>query len=321
MTARSPLPIFLFALVAALAPRVGRADPLLAPDAKVERVAAGFTHAEGPLWHPDGYLLFGDTPKDRIMKCDEAGNVSVFREPCGRTTALSFDPQGRLVANESHGGEEGARRVSRRAANGTWITLADRFEGKRLNSPNDLAIDTRGRIFFTDPRYSKRETMELTGEWVYRIDPDGRLTPVVRTVTRPNGILVTADDRTLLVADNPVSAGDAALWAFDLDDAGNASRGRIVYDFHDPRGIDGMTLDTDGRVWAAAGANASAGIYVFELDAPRNQARLARVVALPETPTNCTFGGARRDTLYITSDATLFRVRTAVRGRPTPPGK
>jgi gluconolactonase len=234
---------------------------------------------------------------------------------------LYFDPQGRLVANESHGGEEGARRVSRRETDGRWVTLADRFEGHRLNSPNDLTIDARGRIYFTDPRYSKRETMELTREGVYRIDPDGALTCIITTLTRPNGILVTADAHTLYVADNPVTGGNAALWAFDLDRQGNASNGRVLHDFHDARGIDGMALDTDGRIWATAGANEHANIAVFEPDSARRAARLAIVIPLPATPTNCTFGGAKRDTLYITTDATIYRIRTTVHGQPTPPGK
>jgi YD repeat-containing protein len=318
MLVRLPLAFLVF--TCGVASR-GAVEPLLAPGAHVEKIAGGFTHAEGPLWHPDGYLLFGDTPRDRIMRCDPAGVVSVFREPCGRTTALGWDPQGRLVANESHGGEEGARRVSRQEKDGHWATLADRYADRRLNSPNDLTIDGRGRIYFTDPRYSKRETMEQPGEWVFRIDPDGRLTAVIRTLTRPNGILVTRDGRTLFVADNPVTAGNAALWAFDLDADGNATNGRAVHDFHGPRGIDGMTLDKTGRIWAAAGANETAAILVFELDSARRAAKVVTTIGLPETPTNCTFGGARADELYITSDASLFRIRTSVQGQPTPPGK
>lgn len=322
MPASIPLRLLAFVSVASFAsPAIGTDAPLLAPGAKVEKVASGFQHAEGPLWHPDGFLLFGDTPNDRIVRCDETGRVSVFRSPAGRTTGLCFDPQGRLVANESHGGDEGARRVSRQEPDGRWVTLADRVEGKRLNSPNDLSIDARGRIYFTDPRYSKRETMELTREGVYRIDPDGRITCIIDTLTRPNGILVTRDGRTLYVADNPVSGGNAALWAFDLDAAGNASQGRVLHDFRDPRGIDGMALDTAGRIWATAGANEKAGISVFAPDAARRTARRLAVVPLPETPTNCTFGGAKRDTLYITTDATIYRVRTAVQGVATPPGK
>lgn len=314
--------LFTSGVTAPFARAAAKATPLVAPGAQVEKVAEGFMHGEGPLWHPEGLLLFGDTPRDRIVRVDESGAVSVFREPAGRTTALAFDPEGRLVANESHGGDEGRRRVARREKNGEWVTLADRFEGKRLNSPNDLAIDSRGRIYFTDPRYSKPETRELDHESVYRIDPDGKLTRLIGTLTRPNGILVTTDARTLYVADNPATGEKrATLWAFDLDADGNASHGRVLHEFTTARGLDGMTLDSDGRIWAAGGEGATAGIYVFEPDAKRATARLATVIALPQTPTNCTFGGKNLDTLYITSDPILFRLRTAVHGRPTPPGK
>lgn len=321
MTVRLPLPLLALALVLPL-----RAAPedvsLLAAGASVEKVATGFQHGEGPLWHPDGFLLFGDTPSDRLLRVDENGTLSVFRSPCGRTTALQFDPEGRLVAAESHGGPEGARRLSRLQPDGSWITVADRFEGKRFNSPNDIAIDARGHIYFTDPRYSRRETMELTQEAVYRVDRDGRITRLITSLTRPNGILLTADGKTLLVADNPVvSEGHAALWAFDLDAAGQPGSGRLVFDFHDRRGIDGMTLDTDGRIWAAAGRDGQPGVSVFELDAARRTARRVAFVSLPEMPTNCTFGGKARDALYVTTDTTVYRIRTTVHGRPTPPGK
>jgi len=295
--------------------------PLLAPGVRPEKIAGGFEHAEGPLWHPDGYLLFGDTPRDRIVKL-QGGDVSVWRAPAGRTTALGFDPAGRLVAAESHGGSEGARRISRQQADGTWVTVADRFEGQRFNSPNDFAIDRRGRIYFTDPRYSQRETMELDHESVYRIDPDGSVTRLTDQLLRPNGILLTADDRTLLVADNPVvTAGRGALWAFDLDAAGAVQHGRVVYDFHSNRGIDGMTEDSAGRIWACAGAGPDAGVYVLALDPTRTTARLIQRVPLPETPTNCTFGGPDRATLYVLSDTSVYALRTQVHGRPTPPGK
>ena len=326
-----PLPRFWVALVFAVLPAAAHAEPalslpngspLLAPGATPEKIVGGLGHCEGPAWHPDGFLLFCNPPQNRILKLDADGALATFRAPCGRATALWFDADGRLVANESHGGTEGARRLSRREKDGAWLTLADRFNGRRLNSPNDLAIDSRGRIFFTDPRYSARETMELAHESVYRIDPGGALARLDIALTRPNGILVTPDGKTLLVADNPASgAARASLWAFDLDSSGKAQGGRIIYDFRSSRGIDGMTFDTADRVWATAGIREDAGLYVFEIDPRRNNARRVAFFALPETPTNCTFGGPRRDTLYITTDDALYRLRTAVTGRAGPPGK
>jgi len=186
---------------------------------------------------------------------------------------------------------------------------------------NDLALDGRGRIYFTDPRYSKRENLELDREAVYRIDPDGTLSRIVDTLTRPNGILVTPDGRTLYVADNASPGGAVTLTAFDLDAHGNAAAGRVLYDFGGGRGIDGMTLDGDGRIWATAGTTEKAGIYVLAPDAKRTSATLLTVIPMPEDPTNCTFGGARRDVLYVTTTSSLFRIQTAVRGQASPPGK
>ena len=302
------------------APRARAADsPLLPPGAQVEKIHADLKFGEGPAWHPDGYLLFEDGPRNRTMKLDAAGVVSVFREPTGRANGLAFDLQSRLVICE--GNDDGGRRVVRLEKDGKVTVLADRDHGKKLNSPNDITIDHKGRIYFTDPRYSHRENIEQDREAVYRIDPDGKVARIIATLTRPNGILVSRDDKTLYVADNASPGGVVTLVAFDLDARGDASNGRVLYDFVSGRGIDGMALDADGRIWATAGTKDKAGIYVFAPDAKRTTAKLLKVIAMPEDPTNCAFGGKDRDVLYITTIASLFRLRTAVHGQPSPPGK
>jgi gluconolactonase len=293
---------------------------LLPPGAKLEKVHPGLKFGEGPAWNSkEGYLLFEDGPANRMMKLDAAGKVSVFREPSGRSNGLGWDLQGRLVTCEGNG--DGGRRISRTEKDGKVVSLADRFLGKKLNSPNDLTIDGKGRIYFTDPRYSHRETMELDKEAVYRIDPDGKLTRIIDSLTRPNGILVSADGKTLFVADNASPGGVVTLVAFDLDAQGAASHGRVIYDFVSGRGIDGMAIDDTGRIWATAGTGDKAGVYVFAIDAKRTRATLLTVVKTPEDPTNCTFGGKDRRTLYITTTASLFRIPTLVRGQASPPGK
>jgi gluconolactonase len=310
----------LLALLSGPAAQGGDGPTLLAPGAQWEKVAGGLGFGEGPAWHPRGYLIFEDVPKSLTLKLDAAGKVSVFREDTAAANGLAFDPRGRLVACEGNGGA-GGRRVARIEKGGRRTVLAERYRGKRLNSPNDLAIDRRGRIYFTDPRYSRRENLELDKEAVYRIDPDGRLTRIVDTVTRPNGIAVTRDGRTLYVADNASPGGVVTLLAFDLDGRGDASNGRVVYDLGGGRGIDGMTLDTEGRIWATAGTKDKAGIYVFAPDGRRAAARLVTFIPMPEDPTNCTFGGPRRDVLYVTTTASVYRIRTAARGGTSPPGK
>jgi gluconolactonase len=292
---------------------------LLAPGAQWEKVVGDLKFSEGPAWNPDGTLLFEDTPRNRTLKLDPADKVSVFREPSGRANGLAWDARGRLVVCEGNS-TEGGRRVVRLHKDGKVEVLAERYQNKRLNSPNDLTIDRRGRIYFTDPRYNNRENVEQDREAVYRIDPDGKLTRIIDSLTRPNGIVVTRDGRTLYVADNASPGGVVKLWAFDLSPRGDASNPRVLHDFGGGRGIDGMTLDRDGRIWTTAGTKDRAGIYVFEPDRARATARLASTIPMPEDPTNCTFGGKRRDILYVTTTASLFRIRTAVRGQDSPPG-
>jgi gluconolactonase len=298
------------------------ASPLLAPGAAWEKVAGGLRFGEGTAWHPDGYLIFQDVPNDRTLKLGADGRVTTFREKTDAANGEAFDREGRLIVCEGRTttGQRG-RRLARVDTDGRVVTLADRYQGRRLNSPNDLDVDARGRIFFTDPRYGPREDLELDREAVYRFDPDGALTRVVDTLTRPNGILVSADGRTLYVAENASPGGAVQLWAFDLDAHGDASGGRVLFDFGGGRGIDGMTLDRDGRLWATAGTGEAAGISVFAPDAARRTAQRAAFLPLPEDPTNCAFGGPQRDWLYVTTTASVYRIRTAARGEESPPGK
>jgi gluconolactonase len=313
-----PVVVLAFASVGARDERPG--SPLIAAGSSWEKVSGGLGFGEGPAWHPDGYLLFEDVANNRTLKLDAAGQVSVYRAATDGANGLAFDGGGRLVACEGSADGRG-RRLVRIEQDGRLTVLAERYGGRRLNSPNDLAIDRRGRIYFTDPRYSKRENLELDREAVYRVDPDRTLTRIVDSLTRPNGILVSGDGRTLYVAENASPGGAVQLWAFDLDAHAAARRGRILYDFGGGRGIDGMTLDADGRIWATAGTKEKAGIYVFMPDARRRTARLVTFVAMDEDPTNCTFGGPGRDVLYVTTTSSLYRIRTAVRGQKSPPGK
>lgn len=296
------------------------AQDFLAPGAKLEKVVGDLRFSEGPAWDPDGYLLFEDIPRDRIMKLDADSKVSVFREPSGHSNGLAFDKEGRLVAAEGNS-TGGGRRISRTEKDGKVVTLADRYDGKRLNSPNDLTIDAAGRIYFTDPRYGSQDGVEQDKEAVYRIDPDGKLTRIIESVSRPNGIAISFDQKTLYVADNREGGAKRVLMAFDLSSDGSSTNGRVLYDFGSGRGIDGMTLDSAGRIWATAGSKEKAGVHVFEVNADRTTANLLTVVKTPEDPTNCTFGGPGRDVLYITTATSLFRIRTSVTGVASPPGK
>jgi gluconolactonase len=280
---------------------------------------------EGPAWHPQlGLLTSGD---GHIMRKDRDGRMSVYRQDAG-SNGLIFDRQGRLVVCQS-----ASRRVVRFEPDGKLTILADRYEGQRFNNSNDLTIDSRDRIYFSDPRYGDRSDMEIvdtTGrkiEGVYRIDTDGGITRIITDeVDRPNGLVITPDDKYLFVADNNNNTlgGARKLWRFDLRPDGTivpASR-KLVFDWKTTRGPDGMKLDAAGRLFVAAGINKpnppfetaekpTAGIYVFSL-----AGELLDFIPIPrDETTNCAFGGDDLRTLFITAGGSLWSVRVTTPGR------
>ncbi|MFM1768487.1 MAG: hypothetical protein RJA22_1016 [Verrucomicrobiota bacterium] len=303
----------------------------LAPGARPEQVAA--EHAgEGPAWHaPTRSLYF--TGGGRITRLDSNGVSHPFRvQTAGGANGLLFDGQGRLVACEAAN-----RRVTRTEPDGRLTVLADAYEGHRFNSPNDLTLDSRGRIYFTDPRYGPRDTMEMRDssgqlvEGVYRVDAPGRVVRVLgRELERPNGILVSPGDRHLFVADNNNNTvgGARKLWRFDLQPDGAVVPGsrKLLFDWKTSRGPDGLKMDTRGRLYVAAGLNAPspphetvephpAGIYILSTDGERID-----FVPVPrDEVTNCAFGGPDLRTLFITAGGTLWRLRIDVPGRITGP--
>ncbi len=273
---------------------------------EVDSIADGYAYAEGPLWHPDGYLLFADSPRDRIHKWDPAANtVSVFREPSAGATALGFDREGRLLATEHRN-----RRISRTESDGSIITVVDRYDGKRLNSPNDFVVARDGTIFFTDPPYGlprQVEGKELDFQGVYRLDPDGRLRLLVRNMVRPNGIGLSPDGRTLYVTDSD----RAHLRAFAIRDDGTVDDGRVLAELRPWKsgvlGVpDGLAVSAQGHILVTG----PGGVWVFD---PKG-GRLG-VIPTPEPPAACTFGGADGKTLFITARSRVYRMRMTVAGR------
>lgn len=286
---------------------------LLAPGAEPQ-TAASLIFTEGPAADAEGHVYFTDTESSRILEYSAAdGSVSEFRKPSGRANGLAFDAQGRLVACEG-ANTGGNRRVTRtNMETGAIEALAADYEGKRLNSPNDLVIAQNGRIYFTDPRYGGQEGRELETEDVYMIDADGSLRRVATkpNIAKPNGIALSPDQKTLYVADTqPGPPTEARVMAFDVAEDGSLSNPRSIYSFGSGRGIDGMAIDVEGNLYGAAGNNANpdnpAGVYVIT-----PEGELAGLIAIPEdTITNCNFGGEDLKTLYITSGKTLFSIRT-----------
>lgn len=302
----------------------------IAPDAQVAP-ATSVAFLEGPAADAQGNVFFTDIFNNRIMRFDSrTGATSVWRADSGRANGLLFDPQGRLLACEGYEfGPPGRRRVTRTTmADGSVEVLTDRFEGAQYNAPNDIAACTNGQIFFTDPCYGDRRTMQLAHESVYRIDLNGAVTKVITqpAIQRPNGIALSPDEKTLYVVDScSVVGGNRKIWAFDLSSDGVPGNQRLVFDFAPGRGGDGMAVDQQGNLYIAAGlhqprgphetAEVPAGIYVITAPTKPNGGKLAGRIPIPEDVlTNVTFGGDDLRTLYITAGRTLYSVRTAIPG-------
>lgn len=277
---------------------------------------------EGPARAPDGSIYFSDIG-NRILRFDpKTGKTGVFRDPSGRSNGLKFDAQGRLIACEGANG--GNRRLSITEPSGQVRTLADRWNGKRFNAPNDLALDPKGNVYFTDPIYVGSEKREIDFEGVYLVSPAGAVTLATRDLQKPNGILVSPDGRTVYVADTSSDPkGNHHLVAFRVQPDGTLADKRILYDFGpNRRPIDGMAIDAAGNLYAAGGSGERAGLYIF---GPSGE-HLA-FVRMPGDPTNAAFGGpSEPTTLYLTGQGpevpgkprryALFRIRLAQRGPP-----
>lgn len=301
-------------------------SPFVSGDAP--RQLANVKHAgEGPAWNRVSKTLYyvGD---NRISCVQTGGHSRDFRNPVRGANGLLIDPQGRLVVCEA-----GNRRVTRTEKDGRVTVLAARYQGMRFNSPNDLSIDSRGRIYFTDPRYGSRDGMEMLGddgiavEGVYRIDAPGKVVRILgrQSVDRPNGLLVSPDEKHLYVADNNNSPGGVRkLWRFDLDDSGaaNPQSRKLLFDWKTSRGPDGLKMDSANRIYVAAGLSRdnlpaesakpyTGGVYVIT-----EKGRLIDFVSIPKDEvTNCAFGGDDLRTLYITAGGTLWSIRVNTPGR------
>ncbi|OUC98153.1 SMP-30/gluconolactonase/LRE family protein [Streptosporangium minutum] len=278
-------------------------------DDRIERLHTGCRWAEGPAYFPAGrFLVWSDIPNDRMLRWDEmTGAVGPFRQPAGHTNGHTVDREGRLVSCE-----QGNRRVTRTEHDGSVTVIADRWEGRRLNSPNDVVVKSDGSIWFTDPSYGidtdyegHRAESEIGACHVYRVDPAaGEVRAVAEDFVRPNGLAFSTDESTLYIVDTRINH----IRAFGVNEDGTLSGGQVLATC-DSGVFDGIRVDTAGRIWAAAGD----GVHCFDPDGT-----LIGKIHIPETVSNLCFGGLKRNQLFITATASVYTILLTVNGAARP---
>lgn len=264
-------------------------------EVKVEKLAGGYRFTEGPVWSREGFLLFSDVPNNRVVKWLPGVGVQTYRDNSAGTNGNTFDIQGRLISCESRN-----RRVVRKKKDGEWEVLADKYEGKRLNAPNDIVVRKDGHIYFTDPAFGEQiEGRELDFYGIYHITPKGELSLVAKPKRRPNGVTLSPNGRILYVS----NSDERAVYAYDLDGAGKATNERVfLKDIDGPP--DGIRTDEKGNLYVTAN----------ELAIYSAQGKLLRSIEFAETPRNCAFGDPDFQTLYVTALTSVYRIRLTVKG-------
>lgn len=291
---------------------------------RTAEVASSVAFTEGPTVDALGNVYFTDTTNSRIFRLSLDGVRTIFREPSNRANGLIFDAEGRLIACEASDEKVNQPRVTRTdLTTGKVEILAERFEGKRLNEPNDVTLDGKGRIYFTDRPRAKPDSDQTGVNAVYRIDTDGSLHRILAQpdIDKPNGIVISPDDKTLYLIESHPDAGRARMIrAYDLQPDGTVTNMRVFHNFYPGRSGDGMTIDSQGNLYVAAGLrnrrgtsetlDTQCGIHVFSPDG-----NLKEFIPIPEdTVTNCAFGGPDWKTLYVTAGKTLFHIRFDIEG-------
>jgi gluconolactonase len=271
------------------------------PEIRIEKVVTGLRFTEGPAWSPEGFLLFSDTVTNKLHKLAPGQRDSEFADIPGGPIGNAYDSDGRLYTCEFRG-----RRITRTSKSGKVEVLAARFEGKRLNAPNDIVVRRDGHVYFTDPAFgNQQDTRELDFYGVFHLTSKGEIEAIVKLKTRPNGLALSPNGRTLYVTDSDakcVRAYDLGRGG-DLDRSGAGGEGRVIVE-KIPGVPDGIRVDEKGNLWVAANS-------VFSYSP---QGKLLREIVIPETPSNLTFGDSDLETLYITARTSVFRVRLGVKG-------
>ena len=264
-------------------------------EVRVDKVAAGYVFTEGPAWSRDGYLVFSDVPNNKLLQLEPGTPVTVFRSNSNGANGNTFDAQGRLYTCESH-----LRRVTRTDKKGKVEVLAERFQGKRLNAPNDIVVRKDGQIYFTDPAFgNQQDNRELDFYGVFHISRRGELEVVAKPTGRPNGIAISPNGNVLYVA----NSDERNVRAYDLDKNGSASNERILVP--NIEGVpDGIRIDEKGNLYVAAN----------KIEVYTQEGKQLGSVPLAETPSNFAFGDQDFESLYVTAQTSVYRLRLNVKG-------
>lgn len=265
-------------------------------DAKLEKISTGHVFVEGPVWKDGVGLLFSDMGSNSINKWTPENGTTVFLKPSSVSNGLTYDNEGNLILMQT-----GRRRVARLEKDGTTQTsLADKFEGKRFNSPNDIAVKSSGSIFFTDPDFNipQGEIGELSIKGIYRLGKNGSIKLLDDTFDKPNGICFSPDEKKLYVCESP----KAIVYVWDVDDDSTITNKKLFYAIPEKGYADGMKCDADGNLFCTG----PGGVWVISPDG-----KLLDKITTPETPTNCNWGDSDRKTLYITAQTSVYKIRLA----------
>jgi len=280
----------------------------IGPTGKITKLHTGFKFTEGPTADGDGNVYFSDIPNERIHKVDAKGQLSVFREKSNRSNGLKVNAKGEIVACEMAG------RVVAISPDGKDVrVLADKYDGKPFNAPNDLVIDKTGGVYFTDPSFGAPKPLPQGKTAVYYIATDGKVTRLIDDLMQPNGVTLSPDEKTLYV----IPTGPAEMMAYPVEAAGKVGKGRVFCklqgkDGKPGTGGDGCAMDTKGNLYVTS----SIGVQVFD-----PEGKLLGVIAFPEQPANVAFGGKDRKTLYVTARTSLYTAPMESAGHVFPAGQ
>jgi gluconolactonase len=303
---RAPLSIVAFLLGLCAAVTAQDKIPGLGPTGPATKLHTGFKFTEGPAADTAGNVFFTDIPNERIHRLGTDGKLSVFREKSNKANGLMFNGKGELVACEMDG------QVAAYSADGTARrVLADKFDGKRFNAPNDLVVDKHGGVYFTDPEYNAPRPFPQTIRTFYYISADGKVTRLHdKDLPNPNGIILSPDEKTLYV----IPSSSAKMLAYPVEGPGQVGAGRVFCELDQPkgqkdRGGDGLTVDAKGNLYITTGL----GLQVFDPSGKK-----LGIIPIPESPANVTFGGSEFKTLYVTARTSVYALPMEIAGHRFP---